>query len=142
MNEKNVSQLILENDIIIQNNIKNQLNKKIIKPIECYLMDNNWKNTFLNYINNINYNNDSQKDLTLSTLPEINECFIDNYSLALNTLQNGSIFSYADKKIIESLFINESINKIHNISKIYPADKKIIIDFEEKNYDNKSLLII
>ena len=116
MNEKNVSQLILENDIIFQNNIKSQLNKKIIKPIECYLMDNNWKNTFLNYINNINYNNDSQKDLTLSTLPEINECFIDNYSLALNTLQNGSRFSYADKKIIESLFFNESINTIHNIS--------------------------
>ena len=138
MKENNILQLIQENDNIIQDNIKNQLNKKIFKPIECYLMDKNWKNIFLNY----NNNKDSQIDLNLSTSPEINDCFIDNYSLVLNTLQNGSTFCFAGRKTIETLFTNESINTIHNISKIYVAEKKIIIDIQEDNYDNKSLLII
>ena len=137
MKENNILQLIQENDNIIQNNIKNQLNKKIIKPIECYLMDKNWKNIFLNF----NNNNDSQIDLNLSTSPEINYCFIDNYSLLLNALKKGSPFCFADKNIIESLF-KENINKDHKLSKIYVAEKKIIIDFQEDDYDNKSLLII
>ena len=141
MKENNILQLIQENDNIFQTTIKNQLNEKIIKPIECYLMNNNWKNTFLNYKNK----KDSQIDFTLSTSPEINEindCFIDNYSLVLNTLQNGSTFCFAGRKTIETLFTNESINTIHNISNIYVAEKKIIIDIQEDNYDNKSLLII
>ena len=47
MKENNILQLIQENNNIFQTTIKNQLNEKIIKPIECYLMNNNWKNKFL-----------------------------------------------------------------------------------------------
>ena len=129
MNEKKILKDINE----FENNLKNKLNEKKLKPMECYLLKNNSENNLLNNFNNKKY-------INLSSHPEINKNFIDNFSTAIKFLQNDGKISYVDKNIMESIFNKEEINKI-NISQIYDANNKIIIDFQGNDSPSSILLI-
>ena len=100
------------------------------KPIECYLMDKNFKNILLKYNNDNNKNNIYSK---------IKNYFIDNINSVIKMHQEGSHLHFIRKDIMLSL-INKPQLEAHNISLIYVGNKKIIIDFQ--NNDNKSLLIM
>ena len=132
MNEKEVLKMnekeLFKNINEFENELKNQLNQKTIKQMECYLLESNWKNKLL-------------KSFNLASHQEINQSFIDNFNMAIKFLKNDGQISYVSKKIIESNFNKEEINKCHNISQIYVANKKIIIDFQRKD-SIQSILII
>ena len=136
MNIKNPLLLFLKNFNTFTSNLNNQISKVLFNPIECYLMESNWENIFLKF-----FNNNSNKNYNLSSYPEINQYFIDNFILAVKYLQNGGQFSYISKDEMESFFNKEELNIHHNISDIYAENRKIIIDFKENNL-NKSILII
>ena len=136
MNIKNPLLLFLKNFNTFTSNLNNQISKVLFNPIECYLMESNWENIFLKF-----FNNNSNKNYNLSSYPEINQYFIDNFILAVKYLQNGGQFSYISKDEMESFFNKEELNIYHNISDIYAENRKIIIDFKGNNL-NKSILII
>ena len=133
---KNPILSFLNNFNTFQSHLNNQINKVLFKPIDCYLMESNWEDKLLKF-----FKNDSGEKFNLLLYPEINKCFIDNFIIAINFLQNGGQFSYVEKNTMETFFYKEELNKIHNISHIYAENRKIIIDFLGNKY-NKSLLII
>ena len=112
MNEKKLLKDINE----FEDKLKKQLNEKILKSIECYIFESNWKNNPLNHL-------------------------IYNFSMAINFLKNNGEICYIGKNLMEQNFNKEEINKFHNIPLIYTENNKIIIDFHE-NESNQSILII
>ena len=136
MNVKNSLLLIFKNINTFQNNLKNQIDNVLFKPIECYLLESNWKSNLL-----IHSNNNSYKNFNKSLNQEINQSFIDNFSMAIKFLANDGQISYVSKNLMESFFNKKELNQLHNISQIYAANKKIIIDFQGNDL-NKSILII
>ena len=135
MNENNPIFSII-NNLDPLNSFQNILKRQIFQPIECYLLDKN----LLRNLNN-NYNTVSNKSFCFSFYPEINQCFIDNFIDAINLIQNDHLFSYVKKNIMELLIDKNELLKYHNITNIYVANKKIIINFYENDID-KSILII
>ena len=140
MNKKNGFLIFLDEFNSFQNKLKNQLNKSISNPIECYLLNRNWKNTLLNYFNNNKIYN-TLKTFSLSSFPELNKSFIDNFNSAINYFKYNAYINYVSKSIMEGFIDKQELNKFHSVSLMYAANKKIIIDFQHTDY-NKSLLII
>ena len=140
MNKKNGFLIFIDEFNSFQNKLKNQLNKSISNPIECYLLNSNWKIPLLNYCNNNKIGN-ILKIFSLSSFPEINKIFIDNFNSAINYFKYNAYINYLSKSIMEGFIDKQELNKFHRVSFMYAANKKIIIDFQHPDY-NKSLLII
>ena len=141
MSENNLLLSVVKKLNSFHDSLKSKLDKLIFQSIECYLMHKDWKNNLLNYFTNDNYKEISNKSFCLSFFPEINQSFIDNFTDAINLLQNNQYFTYTKKNVIELLIDKNELFKYHNVTKIYAANKKIIINFQGNDID-KSILII
>ena len=141
MNEGNSLLFILKNLNSFQNDLKRQIDTLILQPIECYLMDKNWKNHLLNYFIDTKSYNSSIRYFRLSFCPDIQHSFIDNFSDAINFIHNGGQFTYVRKDTMELFFDKGELMKFHKTTKIYCLNKKIIINFQGNDI-NKSLLIL
>ena len=141
MNERNSLLFILKNLNSFQNDLKKQLDTLILQPIECYLMDKNWKNHLLNYFIDTNSNKSSIRYFRLSSCPDIQYSFIDNFSDAINFIHYGRQFTYVRKDTMELFIDKGELMKFHKTTKIYCLNKKIIINFQGNDI-NKSILII
>ena len=101
--------------------------------LECYIMKNEYK-TILS-------RNSSRKNL-ISSDNDINHYYIDNFNDAIKYLRKGGHLEYSNKEIMGILQDNNDFIKLHHISCVYILKRKIIIDFNDNNDCNKSLLII
>ena len=132
----------------LSNNIKDT--NFSLENEDCYLIEESWDNELIQYfdkynniaINNKKTNKNKYKIDFLNILPEDDPVFINDFSSVFRCLKNHKKMKLVSKKVIESIYEKDDL-KENNIIQYYSGNNKIIIEYKEnKDEDNKALLVV
>ena len=105
---------------------------------DCYIIEENWINEYINYFNRYNKNDSSFKsNISFSKKGPI---FINDLTSIILILKNENNLKIINKKLLGFLFSEKDLIKIP-IIKYYGGNNKIIVEYKDKK-DDKALLII